>query len=748
MHRSLTLICIVFLLLLAPFQHQPVAAGPFHATLASGELFASPAASFTTPGKVNVLIPLSDGRVLAGGSFTSIGGQPAPRSLAIINSAGLLDGTFQVDPRLQVFEVYDAALQADGKIIIAGWFKILPSPYTYSLLRLNPNGSLDNSLTSTSINGQIFSVLVDGDKLLIGGNFTQPAPRIARLNLNGSLDPIFSGVGSGPSDTVRDIARQSTGKYVIVGDFDSYNGLSQVGVARLNTSGSLDTAFATGGFRPSRRVAVLNDNSVVVGGQNICGNQLFAWYTAEGVLKPALDPNPDSFESITALLPLPDGGFLIGGWYSYLCFNNSPVEHEGQVWRYAADGSYRTLASFGNEADVLALALRSDGKVMLGGQGRPKTAADVAVFDGLALLDLSNAGLEKVSAFNPVVGDEADIYSLSRYADGRLLVAGNFSHVNGSPRFGLARLLANGNLDPSFQPFADQPGGWSMAALALPDGRAVAGFGDSGLFLIGGNGALTDLSAFNDYDRVSALAYQAGKVLVGSDFGLGVRRLKADFTGQDETFVPGNAYGAVRALAVQADNKILVAGNFTQYNSAAAPGLVRLNSNGGLDGGFVPPIFMLSEYVTAEIYVLAPLPAGEVLVGGNFTTVDGADHPALVRLDSSGALDNAFSPPSSFHIVYAICVQDDESIWAGGMDASFFRHPLVLHLAEDGQVDTAFTDVFLSAHDEGFVSAILCNSDGLSWAGGRFSFIDGRPFYSLARYFLLRAELFIPFINR
>ncbi|MFO7622963.1 MAG: delta-60 repeat domain-containing protein, partial [Anaerolineales bacterium] len=526
------------------------------------------------------------------------------------------------------------------------------------------------------------------------------------------------------------------------------NGLSQVGVARLNTSGSLDTAFATGGFRPSRRVAVLNDNSVVVGGQNICGNQLFAWYTAEGVLKPALDPNPDSFESITALLPLPDGGFLIGGWYSYLCFNNSPVEHEGQVWRYAADGSYRTLASFGNEADVLALALRSDGKVMLGGQGRPKTAADVAVFDGLALLDLSNAGLEKVSAFNPVVGDEADIYSLNRYADGRLLVAGNFSHVNGSPRFGLARLLANGNLDPSFQPFADQPGGWSMAALALPDGRAVAGFGDSGLFLIGGNGALTDLSAFNDYDRVSALAYQAGKVLVGSDFGLGVRRLKADFTGQDETFVAGNAYGAVRALAVQADNKILVAGNFTQYNSAAAPGLVRLNSNGGLDGGFVPPIFMLSEYVTAEIYALAPLPAGEVLVGGNFTTVDGADHPALVRLDSSGALDNAFSPPSSFHIVYAICVQDDESIWAGGMDASFFRHPLVLHLAEDGQVDTAFTDAFLSAHDEGFVSAILCNSDGLSWAGGSFSFIDGRPFYSLARYFLLRAELFIPFINR
>ena len=748
MQRSITIVCILFLLFGTPVHPQPVSAESSQSIQASGELYASAPASFTKPGKVNTLIPLSDGRVLAGGSFIIIGGQPAPRSLTMINSAGLLDGTFQVDQRLQVFEVYAAALQSDGKIIIAGWFKILPSPYTYSLLRLNPDGSLDNTLTSTSINGQVLSVLVDGEKLLIGGNFTQPAVRIARLNLNGTLDATFNVAGSGPSDTVRDIARQSNGKYIIVGDFETYNGAGQVGVARLNTNGSLDTAFATGGFRPSRRVAVLNDNSVVVGGVNYCGGSLFAWYTAEGVLKPALDPNPDLFESITAFLPLPDGGFLIGGWYSNQCINNSPTQHEGQVWRYAADGSYRTLASFGNEADVLALALRSDGKVMLGGQGRPKSSGEVNIFNGLALLDLSNAGLEKVPAFNPIVGDEAEILDLSRYPDGKLLVAGFFSHVNGSPRFGLARLLVNGNLDLDFQPFADQPGGWSMAALALPDGRAVAGFGDSGLFLIGQNGSLTDLSAFNDYDRVSSLAYQAGKVLVGSDFGLGVRRLKADFTGEDETFVSGDAYGTVRALAVQPDNKIYVAGNFTQYNSAVVPGLVRLNTNGSLDGGFTPPIFMLGEYVTAEMYAVTPLDGGDVLVGGNFTTVDGADHPALVRLDDDGTLDAGFSPSPSFHIVYSICVQEDESIWVGGMESSFFRNPLVLHLAEDGQVDATFASVFQGAHDEGMIYAILCNSDGLSWAGGKFGFIDGRPFSSLARYFILRGELFLPFLSR
>jgi uncharacterized delta-60 repeat protein len=125
------------------------------------------------------------------------------------------------------------------------------------------------------IYGLVSAVLIDGNKIVIGGNFTQPTSGIARLNLDGTADSTFSGVGSGADGTVRDIARQSNGKYIIVGQFSSFNGASQVGTARLNTDGSLDTSFAPGGFRPSQRVAVLNDNSVVVGGEDRCGNTLF-----------------------------------------------------------------------------------------------------------------------------------------------------------------------------------------------------------------------------------------------------------------------------------------------------------------------------------------------------------------------------------------------------------------------------------------------------------------------------------------
>jgi uncharacterized delta-60 repeat protein len=751
MRRFISIMCILFSLLSVPIYVQPVTAGTSHTAQDTGNFFVISPATFTSPGKANTLIPLSDGRMLIGGSFVTIAGQATPRSLAIIKSDGSLDTTFQVDPNLQVNEIYAAALQPDGKIIIGGWFTKSPVPFPY-LLRLYPNGTVDVTF-QPYIFGQVFAILVDGSKIVIGGNFYSPTPYIARLNQDGTADSTFDGVGSGPSDSVMGIARQSNGKYIIVGEFGSFNGVSQVGLARLSASGSLDTSFAPGGFMASKRVAVLNDDSVVVGGENICASTgFFRWYNENGSVRtiPVVptDPDPNILESITAFLPLSDGGFLIGGWYSYGCFNSNPMGHEGQVWRYASDGSYRTMTSFGQESDVLALALRSDGKVMLGGQGRPKYSDQVGIFDGLALLDLANNSLEKVDTFHPLVGDEAEIYSLSRYPDSKLLIAGNFSHVNGTPHFGLARLLANGTLDPSFHPFADRPGGWSYAALALSNGQAVASYGSSELYLIGQDGSLTDLSAINEYDRVSALAIQSdNKVLVGSDSRSRVRRLKADFSGEDDTFIPGDAYGAVYALAVQ-DNNIFVAGDFSKYNTVAVPGLVRLDSNGNIDSGFNPPVFMLDEYNTATLYSVTPLLNGNVLVGGNFRTVGGAEHPGLVRLTSTGALDIGFTSPTSFHTIKTVCVQGDGSIWPGGIENSSYRNPLVSHLSENGPIDITFQSVYQAAHYNGMVNAVLCDTGGLSWAGGRFSLIDGRPFYGLARYFSLWGQVFLPLISR
>lgn len=100
MQRFISVMCILFSLLIMPAYTQPVTAGTSHTTLNSGDTFMINPASFTSPGKVNTLIPFSDGRMLIGGSFVSIDGQTAPRSLAILKSDGSLDTTFQVDSNL------------------------------------------------------------------------------------------------------------------------------------------------------------------------------------------------------------------------------------------------------------------------------------------------------------------------------------------------------------------------------------------------------------------------------------------------------------------------------------------------------------------------------------------------------------------------------------------------------------------------------------------------------------------------
>jgi uncharacterized delta-60 repeat protein len=744
MRHFTTRMCLLFLLLSLFANPQPVTAQASDLPQAGAGLAAITPAIFTTPGKVNTLLPLSDGSVLAGGQFVAIGTQAASHSLARLKSNGTLDTSFQADASLKVTEIYAAALQSDGKIIIAGMFNVLPDPFTYFLLRLTADGSIDDTFNASPItfNNKVLSVLVDGTKIVVGGNFTIPTSYVARLMSDGTVDATFNGLGSIPSSTVRDIARQSSGKYIIVGDF---------GVARLNSNGARDAAFVPDGFRPSTQVAVLSDDSVLVGGENVCADgDLFRWYTAEGAIKSVSGSDPNLLEAVTAFLPLPDGGFLIGGWYSYACFSTSPFEHQAQIWRYAADGSYRTMTSFGDASDVFAMALRSDGNVIAGGQGRPETAAEVGLFDGLALLDLSNEGLEKVTAFHPVVGDDAEIYDLSTYADGRLLVAGDFSHVNGVPSYGLARLFANGTLDPDFMPFADLPGGWSLAALALPDGRAVAGFADQWLYLIDSDGSLTDLSAFNNYDRVSVLAYQSdGKVLVGSNWGYGVRRLKADFSGADPGFTGGDAYGAVNDLAV-VETQIYVAGDFSKYDNVDFPGLVRLNNDGSIDGSFIPPIFQDDVGNPGTLYQVVPLAGGGVLVGGYFYQVSSAVHPALVRLGSNGALDTTFVSPTDYRTVQSICVQsNDGSIWAGGKAEDYFLSPLVRHFDANGGIDSTFQSEYQAAHlNDGAVNSILCSASGLKWTAGRFSLIDDRSFFSLSKYFTFTDQLFLPSVTR
>ena len=86
--------------------------------------------------------------------------------------------------------------------------------------------------------------------MLIGGTFTSyngtPAGYIARLNADGSLDTTFNYGGTGANNNVDEIVILPSGKILIAGAFSTYNGLPAPRITRLNADGSMDAGFNPG----------------------------------------------------------------------------------------------------------------------------------------------------------------------------------------------------------------------------------------------------------------------------------------------------------------------------------------------------------------------------------------------------------------------------------------------------------------------------------------------------------------------
>ncbi|MFN4181410.1 MAG: delta-60 repeat domain-containing protein, partial [Candidatus Paceibacteria bacterium] len=195
-----------------------------------------------------------DGKILIGGNFTSYNGVSRNR-IARINTDGTLDTTFNPGQGVNG-EVRSISIQSDGKLIVAGYFTTFDGDIAASrILRLNTDGTIDSSFSAGSgptyptdmYNGYLYSTLVQSDgKIVIAGSFNQydntAINNIARLNTDGTLDPAFA-IGSGPNGAVLGASLQSDGKLIIGGVFTSYNGVSRNRIARINTDGTLDTTF-------------------------------------------------------------------------------------------------------------------------------------------------------------------------------------------------------------------------------------------------------------------------------------------------------------------------------------------------------------------------------------------------------------------------------------------------------------------------------------------------------------------------
>jgi len=207
------------------------------------------------------------------------------------------------------------------------------------------------------------------------------------------------------------------------------------------------------------------------------------------------------------------------------------------------------------------------------------------------------------------------------------------------------------------------------------------------------------ITDYNSYTGVGTIVRQPdGKLLVAGDFQEfnsvytgGLIRLNADGS-IDPTFQLGHPSIDVVAIVVQPDGKILLGGFFTHYFNEDHKALLRLNPDGSID-----PTFDIGTGVndgnSGWVTSLVLQPDGQVLVAGNFTTFNGTSHSGIVRLSNTGSVDNTFNTGTGFDgAVNCLFVQADGSLLAGGAFNSYngFNSRALLRLTAAGDVDTTF----------------------------------------------------------
>jgi uncharacterized delta-60 repeat protein len=611
-----------------------------------GSLDASfnPGTGFNYP--VRALAMQPDGKVLVGGGFTLFNGA-ARTKLVRLQSNGALDAAFSPGTITGSTDIgfYALVLQGNGQIVAIGNISSVNGTSRPGIARFSTAGALDLTYPASGVivsEGRSCALQADG-KLVMGAYFGVsatgfPSRLVARLNVDGTYDsgfaaPAFTYPPLTPN--VAQVAIRADGKVIISGEF-SFN-LVRRSMARLNTNGSLDPLF-TGGYFGN--FALLPDSRI------ICASGTTR-LDPDGIRDPSYYPGSGcnmlesgNGPSVLAIVVQPDGHILLGGGFSRYQGQDAPG-----VVRLGPDGirdpgftavlpSLGSTSYYGN--NVQDLAFLPDGKVLVAREGVDRLnddgSPDPTFDDGTG--GNSNGAVRRRLALLP---------------DGKLLVAGDFTQYNGQNIRGLVRLNTNGTVDPTFDASAVFTSSTAHALALQPDGRILVYNGYSVLRLLADGAmdpTFTGPNITGDASQahVNVIALQPdGAVLIGGALSAcngqprkGIARLLANGTLDASFNTSGPDIYQVFAIAVQSDGRIIIAGG-NDYYGAPRRTIARLNTDGSLDAGFSTGTgFAYYGYVYCRVEALALQADGRVLAGGTFTAYNGTGRNRIVRLNGDG----------------------------------------------------------------------------------------------------------------
>ncbi len=390
-----------------------------------------------------------------------------------------------------------------------------------------------------------------------------------------------------PSSFVNKVIVQPDGKILIGGGFVNYAGTGKRYLARLNSDGSVDNTFNVGGTGPDHLVQDMD--------------------------------------------LMPDGRILIAG--NFVSYDGIPTQFVARLFPNGIlDNSFQVPANTINGA-VLAVAAHRDNTVLVGGEFFTCgfTQPHIARFEPTGAVD---------TTFLVGSGFTGNVHDLLVLPDNRILVVGDFYMYQDNYAGRIAMLTPSGLYDPSMN---NDPGfqgsACSLRTLAIqPDGKILAGgvfshhngVQRTAIARLGMNGAYDNsfTSPFYPYALIKALAVQSdGRILAGGDFTAGMYdpnvpgpasflRLNADGS-QDDSYDVGEGTGpvaaSVRSIVVQEDNKVLVGGAFSSFNTETQyPAIIRLHqsSSTGITDAQDSPASLNAWWSAEQLQLTAPFDLG------------------------------------------------------------------------------------------------------------------------------------------
>lgn len=367
------------------------------------------------------------------------------------------------------------------------------------------------------------------------------------------------------------------------------------------------------------------------------------------------------------------------------------------------DGSFIPGSSV--TGPVYAIAMQTNGQIIVGGN----------MAGAVARLNLDGSGDTNflagvlISAYGTGHGEEID--SIILQPDGKVLIGGYFSHVNGTTRNGVARLNTNGSLDANF----------------------LNGVQGSWLFY-----TISETSIYSGAGQVNSIALQSGtNVFVGGYFNqfnstthYGIVQLKSDGA-VSTNFLDhwnGGYIPSIFATALQPDGKVLIGGDF---------GIARLNPNGHRDTNFVTTVDQVVNSIALQ-------PDGKVLIGGYFTLINGTNQNNIARVTTNGILDTSFVATADDRVI-TMAVQPNGKVLIGGLfhTVNGVARLRVARLNTDGNLDTGFLDGQAGA--DGAVVSFALQPDGRILMGGEFTSVNGVAAPYLARLYGTASPVFSNF---